>query len=411
MKIAVVGAGVAGIRSAMLLEEQGADVTLFEAGDRVGGRVQTISDGNALFDAGGEWVDADHYRLIELFEKHNIELESAEDAEYTLHFRGESCNSANFWKDAEEDLDRVESAAEEIAEELDLRPWKNVDKSELDKKSVADFINEHSKTERGNWWCNTFFRSDEGDDLENISLLGWLCGYAHYLDREDDDFSALRAKDGMGAAFQKIALSLRSEPRLHHAVNQVRQNDSEVILSFENSEQKFDKVILTLPPPVLAQLGFKKAMNYRMSRITKIVWEFDKPFWDVGYHMTDSPLQQVWVGGRNGSPVLTAYVCGSDTNYWRGKPDIVGSSLDELEKLLPGSKSHFRKGWVFDWTANRLAQGGFSHIEPGFSFSGLELIAQPEGNIHFAGEHTASWTGFVEGALESAERAVREVLS
>jgi monoamine oxidase len=37
-------------------------------------------------------------------------------------------------------------------------------------------------------------------------------------------------------------------------------------------------------------------------------------------------------------------------------------------------------------------------------------IARPEGRIHFAGEHTSSWMGWMQGALESGERAAREVL-
>ena len=32
-----------------------------------------------------------------------------------------------------------------------------------------------------------------------------------------------------------------------------------------------------------------------------------------------------------------------------------------------------------------------------------------EGRIHFAGEHTSAWTGWMQGALESARRVVREI--
>jgi monoamine oxidase len=39
-----------------------------------------------------------------------------------------------------------------------------------------------------------------------------------------------------------------------------------------------------------------------------------------------------------------------------------------------------------------------------------EMI-RPEGRIHFAGEHTSSWMGWMEGALESGERAAREILA
>jgi monoamine oxidase len=38
-------------------------------------------------------------------------------------------------------------------------------------------------------------------------------------------------------------------------------------------------------------------------------------------------------------------------------------------------------------------------------------IARPEGRVHFAGEHTSAWMGWMEGAIESGERAAREVLA
>jgi monoamine oxidase len=41
----------------------------------------------------------------------------------------------------------------------------------------------------------------------------------------------------------------------------------------------------------------------------------------------------------------------------------------------------------------------------------MPLVSKPEGRLHFAGEHTSSWMGWMEGALESGERAAREVLS
>ena len=41
----------------------------------------------------------------------------------------------------------------------------------------------------------------------------------------------------------------------------------------------------------------------------------------------------------------------------------------------------------------------------------MQYIASPVGSIHFAGEHTALWSGFIEGALESAERATKEILA
>ena len=65
----VVGAGLAGLVAARELSRRRADVTIFEARDRVGGRVWTLRDGAfppLHAEAGGEFIDADHDALIGL---------------------------------------------------------------------------------------------------------------------------------------------------------------------------------------------------------------------------------------------------------------------------------------------------------------------------------------------------------
>jgi monoamine oxidase len=39
----------------------------------------------------------------------------------------------------------------------------------------------------------------------------------------------------------------------------------------------------------------------------------------------------------------------------------------------------------------------------------LPTLGRPEGRIHFAGDHTSPTPGWMEGALHSAERVVKEV--
>ena len=38
-------------------------------------------------------------------------------------------------------------------------------------------------------------------------------------------------------------------------------------------------------------------------------------------------------------------------------------------------------------------------------------MRRPEGRVHFAGEHTSLWIAWMNGALESAERVVAEILA
>ncbi|MGE0002753.1 MAG: FAD-dependent oxidoreductase, partial [Fimbriimonadaceae bacterium] len=75
MRVAVVGAGLAGLAAARMLVRAGAEVTLFEARDRIGGRVSTRSLDGAKYEAGAEWVDSDHRRVIALAEEAGARLE------------------------------------------------------------------------------------------------------------------------------------------------------------------------------------------------------------------------------------------------------------------------------------------------------------------------------------------------
>jgi monoamine oxidase len=63
------------------------------------------------------------------------------------------------------------------------------------------------------------------------------------------------------------------------------------------------------------------------------------------------------------------------------------------------------------WDAGSSPKGSYAFHPPGYltSLGGIE--AESEGPVHFAGEHTSrEWQGFLNGAVESGQRAAREVL-
>jgi monoamine oxidase len=62
VRVVVAGAGFAGLAAARALEHQGADVSVIEARDRVGGRVWTIREGfeaGQHAEAGADLVESD----------------------------------------------------------------------------------------------------------------------------------------------------------------------------------------------------------------------------------------------------------------------------------------------------------------------------------------------------------------
>ena len=61
----VIGAGLSGLHTARLLEEQGLNVLVLEGRDRIGGRVYTLMDVPGNPEAGGEWIGGNYARMLD----------------------------------------------------------------------------------------------------------------------------------------------------------------------------------------------------------------------------------------------------------------------------------------------------------------------------------------------------------
>jgi monoamine oxidase len=104
-----------------------------------------------------------------------------------------------------------------------------------------------------------------------------------------------------------------------------------------------------------------------------------------------------------------AYICGAAAEAFARRPDPVRLALEDLAVHFPQAKDHFVLGRAFDWTSDPWCLGGFSISPPSYALRHYENSWLVENRLHFAGEHSAEWTGFIEGALDSAERVATEV--
>ena len=63
MRVAVLGGGIGGLTAAWALHQKGADVTVFEAGDRLGGKIWTRREGPYLLEMGPHAIMPSYERL------------------------------------------------------------------------------------------------------------------------------------------------------------------------------------------------------------------------------------------------------------------------------------------------------------------------------------------------------------
>ena len=142
----------------------------------------------------------------------------------------------------------------------------------------------------------------------------------------------------------------------------------------------------------------------------RVLLQVKRPFWkaaglsgaartDRATEISDATNEQIGSARR----ILAATTEGGTAS--------VAAGVDLVAEAFPAIRSEVEKGTVHHWSAEPWTRGAFAIYRPGQMTTLMPALASAEGGLHFAGEHTSVWTGWMEGALESGERAAREVLS
>jgi monoamine oxidase len=79
-------------------------------------------------------------------------------------------------------------------------------------------------------------------------------------------------------------------------------------------------------------------------------------------------------------------------------------------ELLPGIRGQIVGVAHKAWQEDPWAGGVSGWTQPGELRWMFPAMRRVEGRVHFAGEHTSLWIAWMNGALESAERVVGEIL-
>jgi monoamine oxidase len=140
-------------------------------------------------------------------------------------------------------------------------------------------------------------------------------------------------------------------------------------------------------------------------------------FWEKdglnGFGETDEPTE-VWQPtfsqpGPRG--IVHTYLEGEMAVAAAAKSDEARTEqgMKILERAFPGLRGETEHAFSFCWGDQPWERGAYVSFHPGEITRWRDAISRPEGRIHFAGEHTSPWTGWMQGALHSGLRAAREL--
>lgn len=435
--VIVIGAGAAGLAAANVLIENGLDVLVLEARNRVGGRIETAAspETGIPIEIGAEFLHGAATACRELAERYGLRAldVSGQRFEHTTH-------GLRVSRDYSARLDRVLG---------------RLDAHRSPDRSFADAM----RANRGSLSAadrSLATRFVEGFDAADATLVSerWLA-VAGWPGRDVRESRVGRLLDGYGALVHAIARPLGARVRLGAVVTEIRWRPGRVEVACASAGGRRRSwsaraVLVTVPLGVMqAAPGERGAIRFDppavalarsvslgiMGPVHRLLFRFAEPFWlepAFARRLHAPPLERLtflqsrrplafrvwWTTYPVYAPMLVAWSGGSHAAL------LSRRSARELEQLaLESLASMFRmtparlaarlvRSYQHNWVADPFSRGAYSYARVGGARMANRL-SQPVGRtIWYAGEaaDSVASAGTVHGAIASGQRAAREIV-
>jgi monoamine oxidase len=471
-RVAIVGAGIAGLVTALRLQDAGIASTVYESSSRVGGRMHSE---RGYWNQGqhtewcGAMVDSLHINIrglarrfgLGLLDTHAARPPRARD---TCYLDGRYYSMA----DADRDFAKIFPVLQaQLAAIPSATTYANATPMarKLDAMSMSDWIARYVpggiESQLGRLIVQAYWNEYGRDpgELSAVNLVAQLGAQRHYArDRQMNvlGYSDQRyiLADGSQAIPEAIAgaLPAGSIAFEHNLIALRRLPRGTYELRFDNAGNKktvyADRVVLAIPFVVLRAVdtsgaGFDSAKDNAIQNLgygyhTKLHLQFDRRAWMRTPHPWPDPANgQIWTTLRVQSALdYSLGQSGSDgliEVFTAGGPAMLDTppmpyahagdsgAVDRHVRSFFGELDHIWPGVSATWTGK--ATFGNAQADPNIRASySCWLVGQcttiaghearPQGRVHFAGEHTSvAYQGFMEGGAESGVRAAAEILA
>jgi monoamine oxidase len=452
VKIAIIGAGLAGLTAARELKKAGLYADVYEGNTRVGGRCFTargLFAENQIAEHGGELIDTRHHAIRRLAADLGLSLtnviRAAPPTTKALYlFNNQPYNLRDATRDWKPIWHLVQNQSNAIGD-FDYKHSTDAAKT-FDAMSisqwVAQFVPGGRKGQLGQLIENAFTEENalDADKQSALCAIPTLAedpkdNFDIYYTDSNQHFHITGGNDQIATI---IANDIGSRLITATPLTAIRKlSDGRFRLTFVQSANTFDRtydiVILAIPFSVMrvgvdfSRAGFSslkvKSINtLPMGVSCKTQLQFSHRVWyEVG---CNSEIRMPAVGfdttwdvtrGQKGKAGIFNFFAGGTQAIQAGEmddSDLAVLLMQQAEPLIPGLKELWNGLMIKNaWQFNPWSYGSYSTYQPGYQTTVLGIERVPEGNCFFAGEHTASENGFLNSAVQTGERAARQVVA
>jgi monoamine oxidase len=433
-RVVIIGGGFAGLAGAYELSRAGADVTVLEARNRIGGRVLSFHDlvPNGTMEGGAELIGSNHaiwQQYRERFGLKLLDISEPENIESPIVIGGRRLTrkeSDALWEQMDAALNLMNADAARVPDAF--AAWEAPDAEAFDRRSLAEWIAGLDASPLCKAAIDTQMTSDNGVRSAWQSYLGNLAMVkGGGLEKYWTETERYRSAGGNQQLAVRLAREIGLE-RVHmrEPVTSVAVSGDNVTVTTKVRSYDADYAILAVPPLTWNRIAFTPPLHVtatpQMGSNVKYLMALNATPWArppiSPAVLTDGPVNVTWwategqhVAGAgmvafSGGP--SADTCRSwisaerDANYAR--------ELSGIYRSLPAAISKRR---FMDWPSDPLLKGSYSFPAPMEVTRIGPQLQQPLANrVYLAGEHTCyAFVGYMEGALQSGARAAEKIVA
>jgi monoamine oxidase len=445
-RVVVIGAGLAGLSAAYQLTRAGHDVSILEARTRAGGRVHTLREPFAdglHAEAGAMFIPDSHdltMHYVRLFHLPLVPI-PLERRLPVFYLQGRRVNP---------------SEQDKIDWPLNLTPQeKRLGLAGMTEKYIVSVLKEMNDATRADWPPEELKKYDRmtyaeflksrgaskdavrllrlndadltGDGVDSVSALMVLREAA--LNQEAEQLYTIRG--GTDLLPKALAARLAAKIRYGAPVVRIEQDARGVRVVFlqAGAEQTIaaDYLVCAIPFSILKEIEVSPPFSHAKQQAirelpytsaSRVYLQSKREFWTgegLGISAyTDLPIMAIVNSTLNQAGtrgILESYSAGEHSRALTAmkESERVSFTLEQMEKVYPAIRKNFEGGASVCWDEDVWARGAYAWFKPGQMSELLPHIARAEGRIHFAGEHTSSWPGWMQGAFQSGHRAAQEI--
>ncbi|MET0241217.1 MAG: NAD(P)/FAD-dependent oxidoreductase [Sphingobium sp.] len=441
--VIILGAGVSGLNSALLLEQQGLKVLVLEARNRVGGRVLTLSDQPGYPEMGFNSMAAGYGRGIDAAQRVGVELVDV-STRYTVDLRqqlvlGGELISREQW---------ATSPRNPLPDALrKMMPWEVLPAVFMKSPHLQDWTEWTNVSAAQDISMHQYLKSQGLDDA-SIRLIFDEAPYAgtnaYDSAAVNYDFNYGWTRAQMQAGSQSFAVKGGNQKLTDAMAAKVKGDvlKGKEVVGIESgagvatvtcrdgTSYRAKRVLCSLPFSTLRNIHLTPALTAQQAQaVTTLPYQplsiafltIKEPYWEKDglpiSMWTDGPMGTVLAQRYGPTPADVTGLClfarGQRAQYWDrlGKDAVLKLVVEEMARVRPSTRGLVTGAAFHSWGLEPFNGGDWAYYAPGQVSGFGKAMAAPAGLLHFCGEHTATDNRGLEGALESSERAVLEIVS